>query len=217
MFDTHHNQAAAPVPLWSLLIAMLDEVDFGMLLLVDTSRVLHANYAARAELDAEHPLQLLGDQLRVRHAKDVVMLRRALDDAAARGHRRLLAVGDADNATTMAIVPVGRPACGARGATLVMFGKRRMCQDLSLHWFASAHQLTPAEAEVLRGLCDGEPPRAIAQRQHVAISTVRSQISAIRSKTRSSNIRALVRQVALLPPLVSALRSSIAGACPPKT
>ncbi len=45
-------------PHWFAL--MLDEIDYGMLLLADDSVVLHANHVARAELDAEHPLQLLG-------------------------------------------------------------------------------------------------------------------------------------------------------------
>ena len=45
----------------------------------------------------------------------------------------------------------------------------------------------------------------IARRFGVALSTVRTQISSIRQKTRSSSLRALVRQVALLPPIVSVL------------
>jgi hypothetical protein len=40
----------------------------------------------------------------------------------------------------------------------------------------------------------------------VALSTVRTQIGSIRTKTGAGSIRDLVRQVALLPPLVGALR-----------
>ena len=40
----------------------------------------------------------------------------------------------------------------------------------------------------------------------VGIATVRSQIGSIRQKTGAQNIRALVRQVAVLPPLMGALR-----------
>ena len=42
----------------------------------------------------------------------------------------------------------------------------------------------------------------------VAVSTVRTQIGSIRIKTGASSIRELVRQVAVLPPLVGALRDS---------
>jgi hypothetical protein len=39
---------------------MLDEIDYGMVLVGEGNHVLHVNHAARAELDADHPLQLLG-------------------------------------------------------------------------------------------------------------------------------------------------------------
>lgn len=40
----------------------------------------------------------------------------------------------------------------------------------------------------------------------VALSTVRTQVSSIRAKTGTENISSLVRMVAMLPPMVSALR-----------
>jgi DNA-binding CsgD family transcriptional regulator len=50
-------------------------------------------------------------------------------------------------------------------------------------------------------------PAEIAHEQGVKISTVRTQISAIRQKTGTSTITALVRLVAGLPPMVGALRA----------
>ena len=57
---------------------MLDEIDYGVLLLGSDAQVLHINHAARCELDAQHPLQLLGRQLRARDPADVVRLHDAL-------------------------------------------------------------------------------------------------------------------------------------------
>ena len=51
-------------------------------------------------------------------------------------------------------------------------------------------------------------PNEIASRAGVAVSTVRTQIGSIRSKTGATSIRELVRQVAVLPPLVGALRGA---------
>jgi DNA-binding CsgD family transcriptional regulator len=51
-------------------------------------------------------------------------------------------------------------------------------------------------------------PTAIAERQNVAVSTVRTQIGSIRAKTGAGSISELVRQVAVLPPLVGALRGA---------
>jgi DNA-binding CsgD family transcriptional regulator len=73
-------------------------------------------------------------------------------------------------------------------------------------WFARNHGLTLAETRVLEALSEGLQPSDIAARFGVGLSTVRSQIGSIRAKTRSDSIGALVRQVAVLPPLVGALR-----------
>jgi DNA-binding CsgD family transcriptional regulator len=221
MFDLLMSGAAAPMPryagperrgadsaLWRWMAAMLDEIDYGMLLVVDEMRVIHANHVARAELDNDHPLQMLGQQLRVRRSQDVAPLRDAVAAAATRGLRRLLTLGDDAHRVSVAVVPLSMPSLDSRPATLLVFGKRRMCEELSVHWFARSHKLTQAEAQVLKALCTGVPPSEIAQRQGVAISTVRTQISSIRAKTGAESIRNLVHQVAVLPPLVGVLRDA---------
>jgi DNA-binding CsgD family transcriptional regulator len=202
--------AATPAAMPNCYALMLDEVDYGMLLVADDMLVLHANHVARAELDAEHPLQLLGAALRVRHPQDVAPLREALAAARERGLRRLLSLGAGEHRLSLAVVPLPA-AAGDETLTLLMFGKRRVCETLSTHWFAREHGLTPAEARVLTGLCDGQPPVQIARQQGVAISTVRAQIGAIRIKTGSASISALVRQLAVLPPLVGVLRTGAMG------
>ena len=197
--------ASAAAPNW--FASMLDEIDYGMLLVADDRIVLHSNHVARGELDAQHPLQLLGAELRVRRTQDVAPLREAITAARQRGLRRLITLGEGAERVSVAVVPLPA-AAGDEALTLLVFGKRRMCEALSAHWFAREHSLTPAEARVLAALCEGTLPSEIAQTQGVAISTVRSQIGAIRAKTGAPSIRALVRQVAVLPPLVGALRAA---------
>jgi DNA-binding CsgD family transcriptional regulator len=77
-----------------------------------------------------------------------------------------------------------------------------------VHWFARSRGLTPAESEVLKLLCLGHEPAAIAARQQVAISTIRTQIGSIRAKTGVASIRELVQRVAVLPPVLGALRQA---------
>jgi hypothetical protein len=125
------------------LSLMLDEIDYGMVLLSDSGQVLHVNHAARAELDSEHPLQLLGREVRARLATDVAPLADALQ-AAQRGLRRLITLGGRGSTLTLAVVPLGALANGAPQATLLLLGKRRVCERLSVQWFARAHALTPA-------------------------------------------------------------------------
>jgi DNA-binding CsgD family transcriptional regulator len=188
--------------------ATLDEIDYGMLLLTDEVRAMHVNHAARAELDAAHPLQLLGGELRARRPPDVLPLADALHAAARRGLRKLLSLGDGAHRISLSIVPLSQPDDSDGPVTLLMLGKRRVCEVLSVQGFATSHGLTAAEARVLAALCRGAPPIAIAAEVGVAISTVRTQIGNIRLKTGAASIRALVQQVAALPPLMGVLREA---------
>jgi hypothetical protein len=45
---------------------VLEELDHGVVLLNGAGRVLHANLAARASLDDNHPLEMVGPHLRAR-------------------------------------------------------------------------------------------------------------------------------------------------------
>ena len=51
----------------------------------------------------------------------------------------------------------------------------------------------------------------VAAQLGVGIATVRSQIGSIRQKTGADSIRSLVRQVAVLPPLMGVLRHAMAA------
>ena len=199
------------------LAQMLDTLDYGMLLLADASLVTHVNKAARRDLDEWHPLQLDGAHLQARLANDVAPLQEALAGAAQRGLRRLLQLGEARHRVSVAVVPL--PALGAddQPGVAVLLGKRQVCEELTVDWFARSHGLTMAETAVIKGLCADLTPQQIAERQGVGLSTIRTQIGSIRLKTGAGSIRALVRQVALLPPLVSALQElpmGLAGGLP---
>ena len=187
---------------------MLDEVDYGMVLLSEHFEVLHVNHLARGEMDAHHPLQLLGGALLARRQADAELLRGALQSAARRGLRRLLTVGEGEQSVSLAVVPLAADDLSGGAAMMVVMGKRMVCGDLSVQWFAQNHSLTQAETRVLAALCGGCEPRQIARTQGVSMNTVRSQISSVRLKAGAVSIRDLVRRVSLLPPLVSAIRSA---------
>jgi len=191
-----------------LFAAVLDEIDYGMLLVTEDGHALHVNHVARAELDERHALQLLGGRLRARAPRDVAPLFDALSAACVRGLRRMVTLGDDEQRVSVAVVPLaGRAELSPDPVALMLLGKRRVCEDLSVEGFARGVGLTPAETGVLKALCHGSRPSEIALQHSVALSTVRTQIGNIRVKTGAANIGALVRQVAVLPPMVSALRT----------
>lgn len=200
------RRRAADAPLARWCEQMLDEVEHGMLLLDEDARVLHANYTARRELAGDHPLHICGGRLTARRAADVPTLHDVLHGAARRGLRRLVLLGSAGQRVALAVVPLQAPNGDAQ-AIQVSMGRRQVCGELSVQWFARGYGLTNAESRVLEALCEGMQPNAIAVRHGVNLSTIRTQIGSIREKTRSDSIGALVRQVAVLPPLVGMLRS----------
>lgn len=194
-----------------LLAAMLDEIDYGMLLIAHDLRVLYANHVASADLEDRHPLRMDGRELQARHPRDAAPLHEAIVGACQRGKRRLVTLGEEPQRVTIVVVPLptigGATPCGA----LVMLGKRQVCQALSVEAFARCHKLTSTETVVLKALCSGTRPTEIAMQHGVALSTVRTQVSSIRAKTGTETISSLVRLVAMLPPMVSALRQVTSG------
>jgi DNA-binding CsgD family transcriptional regulator len=196
---------------WARCLAlMLDEIDHGLLLLDGQGNVRLLNHRARLELDDRHPLQLEAGHLRARLRAEDLALAEALA-AAQRGQRRLLTLGEGEQCVSAAVVPIGADALGGGPATMLLLGKRLVCENLTVQGFARSRKLTPAETRVLEALCAGVPPAQIAEQQGVRISTVRTQIGCLREKTGARSIRALVRMVAVLPPMVPALRGETLG------
>jgi DNA-binding CsgD family transcriptional regulator len=184
----------------SALARMLDEIDYGMCLLDDKGTVLHANHAAHRVMAGDHPLNMASGQLVASHPGDATALRNGLRHAVQRSQRGLITLGTAARRVSLSLIPIS-------GTTaLVVLGRQGICETLTIQSFARCHDLTHAEGQVLESLCRGGRPADIAEGLGVAVSTVRTQICAIRAKTGSSSIGDLVCRVATLPPIVNALR-----------
>lgn len=196
----------ASMPVEPVLGALLDELDYGVVVLRDATFVVWLNRAARAEIRTGGAVSLIDGHLRADLPGDNPMLAEAAHAAACRGLRRLVTLGTEAESLSVAFVPLGPAAADHVSTTVAMFGRRRLCERLSVQWFARRHGLTSAEAEVLERLCDGLDPRAIADAQGVQLSTVRTHLGRIREKTGSTGIRQVLQQLALLPPIVSVLQ-----------
>lgn len=199
------ERRTSPAPVQRWLGLLIDEIDYGMVLLTDDAQVVHVNHLARVELDAGHPLEMRGRSLYARRSIDTLALANALSAAALRGRRCLLKLGEGGQHAMVSVVPLGQQGHGQPAIALV-FGKRQVCEPLSVEAFARTHRLTAAETKVLSALCNGVRVSDVAQAHGVETSTVRSQVSSIRAKTGAESIAALVRQVAVLPPLLGVLR-----------
>jgi DNA-binding CsgD family transcriptional regulator len=70
--------------------------------------------------------------------------------------------------------------------------------------FASSSGLTPAESRVLARLSRGMRPAQIAREHAVSLTTVQSQVAALRSKTQCASAMDLLAFLARLPALRAA-------------
>jgi DNA-binding CsgD family transcriptional regulator len=193
----------------TLLMRVLDEIDYGLLLVTASGTLRYANQLGLHELTSGGPLLLEHGRLHTRAPLDQVPLHAALADAA-RGKRRLFMVGY--NGTTVSVAAVPMPSADGEVCepmVLLVFGKRSAAETLTVDFYARSHGLTGAEMNVLKRICGGMKPKEIAREHGVAISTVRSHICSIRIKTQTDSIRELINRVAVLPPITPALKTAL--------
>jgi DNA-binding CsgD family transcriptional regulator len=197
-----HGRAEPAATISQLLMRVLDQLDYGVMLLDDGGQVRFANRAALRECAATRVLRIADGQLRAHHERDQHSLMRALAGSRT-GRRSLVTFAPAQEPLrALAVVPVPD---STDATALVVFGRRQVCEPLSVEFYAREHRLTAAETSVLRGLADGLRPAQIAREAGVAMSTVRTQITSIRLKTGARSIGDLVRLVTVLPPIVPVL------------
>ena len=106
-------------------------------------------------------------------------------------------------------MPLGHPVeWPGQGVPVLLIACRpSLCAPLSLRFFAQSHGLTRTEEAVLAALAQGQEVDDIARERGMAIATARSHVKQLRLKTRSNSMRELLNKLAVLPPVVSAVRS----------
>jgi DNA-binding CsgD family transcriptional regulator len=197
-----------PVLSTAAMASLLDEIDTGVLVCDAHGQVLLANEAARRELAAGGVLALAPDgALDVQGGVGVLPLRRAVHNAAVDRRHQMLPLRAADRALMVSVQPLR----GETSLAVLLLGRRRIGADLALQELGRLFDLTPAELEVLGGMLAGVRVSALARARGVALSTVRTQIGALRLKLGVHRADDLTRLVAELPPMIGALRTPLAA------
>jgi DNA-binding CsgD family transcriptional regulator len=194
----------------ALLAGILDQLAYGVMVLRACARVCYANREALRACGSAGGLHMSGGRLVAAHDHESLDFGRALHSAC-EGRRSMVTFRSCDPWLRLAVMPLGVGAMDIPGAedrrALLVFGKPQPCEPLSETFFAREYGLTAAESTVLVALCEGLRPAQIAQRQGVAVSTVRTHIAAVRDKTGAKSIGALVRMVTTLPPMAAVVMS----------
>ena len=189
----------------ALLLRVLDEVDYGVLVIDGQGRLRHANHLARHEMISARLIMNHGNTLLGVTTDFTVQIQQALEQAL-RGQRRLVSLRSASRELSLAFIPLSHPLETDEPSVLVLLSRQSACENLAVRMFARSQNLSPSEESVLMGLCRGLSIPDIAAEHGVVQSTVRSQIKALREKTGCPSIRLMMQRVNSLPPVVPALR-----------
>lgn len=212
--NDHRATPAAPDSLaqGSLLRGVLDALSLGLLLVDADARVLHANQAAQALCKAGAPIALNGRSMVLAPAH-----RQQLDVALRAAQRRqwaMLVLRQGAQRLSVGVVPMAGDAgdTGQPGlAAMLVIAPQSQPSGLALQFFCQTHHLTNSESKVLMALCQGHKPNQIADAGRVAISTVRTQVVAIREKTQANSVSHLLQLVGALPPMAAVCADEAAG------
>lgn len=191
------------------LALVMDELAHGVLVTTLDSRVLHANQAARNELTRRRVLMARNQALHGCAPEAGKALQEALTKVG-QGKRSMVTLSAADGfSLTMAVLPLKADGQSPAIRAAFLFSRPSVCESLMLCFFARSHGLTATEEHVLGILCQGFSAPQVAGQLKVAVSTVRSHVRSLCSKTRSSGVRELVNRVAVLPPVAPTLRHEV--------
>lgn len=182
----------------------LDTLGHGVVLLENDTTLVFCNAAARAIFSDASTWLVQGDQLGCQRTGVRDEWKRALHAARTKHVRVLVEFPGRSGPVHAAVIPMGVE----NARVFVVLGKIEICGVLEQRMFAARCGLTATETDVLHLLCQGLAPSEIAQAHGVAVSTVTSQITAIRSKSGVSSIRALLHAVSRLPPLRPAVATN---------
>ena len=183
------------------LALLMDELAHGVLVASAQGRVLHANQAARQELSRRQLVSICDGLLQGPDPKQSRVLLQALAKAGI-GLRSLVSLRTEEGwSLSIAVLPLRPESEHHAGSVALVFSRASVCDALMLCFFARSYNLTNCEEQVLAILCQGYSAPEIALQLHVAVSTVRTHVRSLCTKTQSSGVRALVRRVAVLPPL----------------
>lgn len=186
------------------LSQVMDEFAHGVMVASFKGQLLHANQAARHELARRRVLAVHEGQLHTTDAAQARILTQALAKAAS-GLRSLMALRAPGRLrVNIAVVPLRPDRPQQSTSVALVFSRASVCDAVMLCFFARTHGLTPCEEQVLGILCQGFSAPQIAVQLDVAVSTIRSHVRSMCAKTHSRGVRALVSQVAVLPPIGAA-------------
>lgn len=200
---------------FSGVLAALDRLGIGVLVLREPGEIVIANHEAERILDANDGVsRRAGSRIAVADPEADTRLRSALCriGRAARLEDRGSSMtielprrsgGDPYLADVAPLRDDGAEMGAAFSGVLLTLIDPEHREMVSIHGLARSYGLTPVETLVCRLLAQGLTLREIAESRGVSLDTIKSQSRAIYAKTHTRNRRELVRRaLSIVPPLL---------------
>jgi len=112
----------------ALLLRVLDEVDYGVLVIDGQGRLRHANHLARHEMVSARLIMNHGNTLLGTTTDFTVQIQQALEHAL-RGQRRLVSLRSASRELSLAFIPLSHPLETDEPLVLVLLSRQSACVD----------------------------------------------------------------------------------------
>ena len=186
---------------------LLDELDYGLLVVRRDMLVVHANQLARRRLQLNDTARCLrSSALWQPDSAGAKQLLHAVTTAVDLSLRSTVLLGADDHAIVLAVVPLRQRDALGHSLAAVLVQRERICTPLSLAGFGRVHGLTGAETSVLAELAAGHEPASVAGKLGVTLSTVRTHVVALRAKLGVRSLRKVLIDVSRLPPIAELVR-----------
>jgi DNA-binding CsgD family transcriptional regulator len=192
-----------PAEAQALCRVVIDQLDFGIMIVGRDGSVVLSNRAAERECNSATFVTVEAGRLR---ARPYLTLMQALEEAL-NGFRRLVSLSADGEALPVMVVPLVTRQTQRDALAMVVFGRRRLADPIVTDMYARSRHLTGVQAAILRGLSEGCLPRECSSKAGVSLATVRSHLSAAREKLGAGSIDELLHIMGCLPPTAPALYS----------
>ncbi len=182
-----------------IALALADQLECALLACDSECRLLHANRAGHRAMASGQMLTLVGGRIHCALTSQGEWFD-AVRDAAVHRRCRLLWIGKPGASTMVVAMPIVIERFRMPMA-VISLGRRSACSRLGMELLAARYQLTFAERRVFDALLNNASPREIAAAHGVTVTTIRTQIQAVRDKLGVRTTGALLLRAAELPPV----------------
>lgn len=205
--DSLKSQIHEPKLEIEVLTQLFDLIDYPLMLTKTDGSLVWTNRQGSQTLSIGTHLMIQDKRVVPSQANSLKRWRERLD-AATKGEEALMLLDDGNLGQAISINPLSsskQTKAGSNdshyGLLVIILGKNRPCEPLTLRRFSGSFRLTPAEQRIVAQLMAGLAPGSIAMNNSVAVTTVRTQIKSVLAKTGISNMRGLMLKLSQLPPV----------------